>query len=638
MNVSPDYTGFRNAARRLLEPLAALMLPGRADLAIAGPASDHDAQADRLESFARPLLLAAFWLHAVDRDGVGDALAFRDRIAAWFRDGLVAGTNPSGPHYWGPDASYHQHHVEMGLMVIALQFARGALWDPLADGERAQVAAWFGTSRGGGIVNNNHLFMSVHILEFLRVAEFEHRTDRAAINAHLNQLETMYRGDGWFEDGINQAYDHYNAYAFHFYGLCWARLHGDRDLERATRWREWARLFVDDYQYFFAASGEHPAFGRSITYRFNAINVFGLAVAEECTDLAPGMLRRLCARNLDFFLSRPIYQEQGCLAPGFTDRFDRIIEPYSCAASPYWAAKGFTPLLLPPTHAFWTDPEKPLPAERGFVRAMPVPGLITRSIDGEVEILNAGSMVSNSQTRYGPWKWSKIAYRTGTHFTFAFPESANYSYDGALTQTLDDGRIFGRHSTVAVEMDDDHVGYSYGLGFKVGQVNTGVETFVWWKAGWLLHVHTFNARQSIILRLGGFALPLKDRQAERPDSDNVMTAWSTDGRGTVLQPLAGSTAAEWDTRLDDTTERRHVAAPYHATPVLRTERLQGPGFLAALSWSGSDRSQAQPWTIFRGGEKAWVLSHPTLGQWIINHWALPDLSARKAPPLLSRNQ
>ena len=27
--------------------------------------------------------------------------------------------------------------------------------------------------------------------------------------------------------------------------------------------------------------------------------------------LAPGMLRRLCTRNLDFFLSRPIYQSQG---------------------------------------------------------------------------------------------------------------------------------------------------------------------------------------------------------------------------------------------------------------------------------------------------------------------------------------
>ncbi len=46
--------------------------------------------------------------------------------------------------------------------------------------------------------------------------------------------------------------------------------HGAREPERATRWREWARAFLADYQHFFAASGEHPAFGRSITYRSSA--------------------------------------------------------------------------------------------------------------------------------------------------------------------------------------------------------------------------------------------------------------------------------------------------------------------------------------------------------------------------------
>ena len=57
-----------------------------------------------------------------------------------------------------------------------------------------------------------------------------------------------------FEDGINQAYDHYNAYAFHFYGLMWARLHHASDEARATRWRDWAKLFVADYAHFFAAT------------------------------------------------------------------------------------------------------------------------------------------------------------------------------------------------------------------------------------------------------------------------------------------------------------------------------------------------------------------------------------------------
>jgi hypothetical protein len=618
-----SYLHWQDSARRLLEPLAALMHPGRADLDLAGAPSDHDKQADRLESFARPLTLAAFWLQSAPRP---EDAAFRARLAAWFREGLVSGTNPASPHYWGPDASYHQHHVEMGLMAIALQLAERDLWTPLTRAERDGVARWFATCRGGGIVNNNHLFMSVHILEFLGQHGYGRRTDRAVITAHLNQLETMHRGGGWFEDGINQAYDHYNAYAFHFYGLMWARLHGAAEPPRAQRWREWAQLFVRDYQHFFAASGEHPAFGRSICYRFNCINVFGLALAEGATELAPGMLRRLCTRNLDFFLSRPIYQEQGCLSYGFTDRFDKIVEPYSCAASPYWAAKGFAPLLLPSDHAFWRDAEQPLPAERpgGFVHLMRAPGLVTRSTPGgDIEILNGGSMVGNTQLRYGPWKWSKLSYRTGVHFTFAFPEISAVSLDSALTQQLDDGRIFGRHSTVVVEMDAEHLGYSYNLGFKTGQVNTGVETFVFWRAGWLLHVHHYEARQPVVLRVGGFALPLATPSVER----GALSAFSADGRGTVLQPLLGLPTSEWDTRLDDTTERRHVAAPYHVTPIAKTARHTGAGVLAALSWAGTDRAESAAWSVVSGAAGAWKLTHPKLGGWDIRHWSLPALTS-----------
>lgn len=640
MPLPAPYRHWQNSARRLLEPLAALMRPGHADLPLAGAPSDHDKQADRLESFARPLTLAAFWLQS---SAHAEDAPLRTQITTWFRAGLLIGTDPASPHTWGPDASYHQHHVEMGLTAIALQVAPGDLWDPLPPAEKARVARWFATCRGGGIVNNNHLFMSVHILEFLGKHGFAHRTDRAVINAHLNQLETMHRGGGWFEDGINQAYDHYNAYAFHFYGLMWTHLHGAADPTRAARWRDWARLFVRDYQHFFAASGEHPAFGRSITYRFNCLNVFGLALAENCTDLAPGLLRRLCTRNLDFFLSRPIYTEQGALAPGFTDRFDRIIEPYSAPASPYWAAKGFTPLLLPPDHAFWRDPEQPLPAERGFVHVMPAPGLVTRSVPGgDIEILNAGSMVGNTQLRYGAWKWSKLSYRTGVHFCYAFPEISAVSPDSALTALLDDGRVFGRHSTVAVELAEDHLGYSWNLGFKTGQVNTSVETFVFWNTGWLLHVHHYEARQPVVLRVGGFALPLTEvgtvalngpPELAPPTGRLGATAatlsvFSSDDHGTALQPLLGFSSTEWDTRLDDTTERRHVAAPYHVTPVVKTARHTGTGILAALSWAGTDRGESAPWEIISSTAGTWKLTHPKLGAWEIHHWSLP---ARPTP-------
>jgi hypothetical protein len=516
----------------------------------------------------------------------------------------------------------------MGLMAIGLGLARAELWEPLAAADRALVMAWFATARGGGIVNNNHLFMSVHILEFLGTEGAGRPTDRAIIEAHLDQLETMHRRHGWFEDGANQAYDHYNAYAFHFYGLFWVLQHGHRDPARAARWRGWARDFTDDYQHAFAASGEHPAFGRSIAYRFNACAPFALAVATGATDLPLGRVRRLCTRNVEFFLARPITDAStGCLAPGFTDVWPEIVEGYSCPASPYWCAKGFTSLLLPADHPYWSAPEAPLPSENpvGFVRAVRAGGLVLRGLPGgEVELLNAGSMVSNTHLRYGAWKWSKLSYRTGVGFTYAFPEPTTWSADGALIARWDDGPSIGRHSTTATALAADHLGFVCNLGQKIGQLGVAVETWVFWRAGWLLQLHRVEPRQPVVLSLGGFALPLSSPAVGAPRAaTDYLAASAPDGRAVALQNLGPTATPGWDERPDEIAPRRHTHAPFHLTPVFTFPRQTSPLFLAALAWSGRDGPEAEPWSPVRLAAGDWMLAHPALGEWRIVHDALP---------------
>src|SRR3954468_8302003 len=95
------YRHWQSAARRLLEPLAGLMQPGRASLEIQGAPSDHDRQADRVESFARPLTLAAFYLQSAPEDdaSASTARAFRAQLSRWFREGIVAGTDPQSREY-----------------------------------------------------------------------------------------------------------------------------------------------------------------------------------------------------------------------------------------------------------------------------------------------------------------------------------------------------------------------------------------------------------------------------------------------------------------------------------------------------------------------------------------------------------
>lgn len=608
-----------------------LAQPGRATLPIHGPASANGANSDRLEAFARPLLLAAHYLQSAPENAPdGTDAEFRARTAAWFREGLVAGTKIGGPEYWGPDSNYSQVHVEMGLLCLALQIAPAQLWTPLARAEQDQVAHWLSSARHTGYVDNNHYFMGIHLLEFLHAQGYGQPGDAAQIDAFFDRLEYLHRGNGWFQDGINQSFDYYNAYAFNFYGLWWAHLHGGRNPTRARRWREWARSFTRDYEHFFAASGEHPAFGRSITYRFNAVATFGLTVLEDCTDLPLGRIRRLCTRNVDFFLRHPIFQDQDCLALGWLDRFDASAELYSGAGSPYWAAKGFSPLLLPPQHEFWRAPEEPLASERGdHTRVIAPAGLVVRSTGGEVELLNAGSQISSTNLRYGAWKWSKTAYRTGISFTCAFPAQGNWSADSALVARLPDGRIYGRHSTVAVDLKETHLAYRWALGFAPDQFNISVDTQVWWRAGWLLQIHRFDAWQPAELRLGGYALPLAQPHCERAGSAARLEAWDAAGQaGAVLQTVHGFDSVDWDVRLDEKTPRAHMAAPFHVTPLAICRRAAGTGVLVALAWAGGldRRPEAAPWRVVAARAGDWQLEHPHLGDWSLQDAQLPSLT------------
>ena len=619
-----SYRHFSEMTEELVRPLVALVEEGRATLAIAGPPSDHGLMADELESIARPGLLLALWLQmkpATEHEGE------REAVARWYREALVMGTDPSHPEYWGDLMNYHQHGVEMAIMTMSLTVARDWIWDPLSPSEREQVASWLGQIRGNARYWNNHLYFGILVLEFLRAEGHGQPGDGQAIQFMFELLEGMHMGNGWFKDGINETYDHYNAYAFHTYGMWWVSQYGRTDPDRARRWSNWARLFIQDYAHFYAASGEHIPYGRSITYRFNGLGVFGLAAALDLGALPLGEMRRLCRKNLEYFLAHPIGQDQGCLSIGWTDRFHGIAEPYSCAASPYWAAKGLMMLTLPPEHPFWTAEELPYPAERGdFVRVIPAPRFVLRGLDGEVELLNAGSQVSRGNARrYGPWKWSKLAYRTGHGFLVGDDLNA-YPTDAVLTVRREaTGQVFGRHPTIPLLAERDHLAYLYALGTRDDDFNLPVRTDVFWKGDWLLAIHQVESREPVTYQHGSFAIGLA---AGEPGETEVRDGYALAGDGrlySAVQSITGFPVSRIDRRAAG-EPRRHLTHPYHATPVIAsTEPQTGKSVLAVLLWSGETPGEGQPWTLREGQAGHWSLFHPVLGEWKLENPALPEL-------------
>jgi hypothetical protein len=627
VNTAPDggYAWWRSAAENLLVPLAALMKPDKADLPLRGQASNHGVQADRLESFARPCLLAAHWL--VSEPAAAEKLS-RDEIAAWFRRGLVVGTDPSSPESWGPTANHHQHTVEMAALTLALQIARSSLWEPLSKPEREQVARWFASIRGAGLHRNNHMFFSVMTLAFLNQEGFARSSDGPVMRHLLDVLESMALGGGWFIDGMNETVDYYQAYAFHYYGQWWARLYGYTDPKRARRWKDWTRQFLKDYVHFFAASGETPPFGRSLCYRFAASAPFGLAELCGVAAVPPGQARRVCTRNLDFFLRQHVLQEQGALSLGWTDEFPGITEAYSCAGSAYWAAKGFSPLLLPSQHRFWRAKEERLPSEKSdFQIAVPQAGLVVRSHDGEVEVLNNANGISVGNIPFGTWKWGKLSFRSGIGGEIA-PSAGRYPLDAALTAEFVTGSIYGRHQCQPVAVAADHCASVYGLGDRFSQNHASVETHLWWKGGWQFQWHRVTAYQPAVFRLGTYSLPLPEgRWTELTVNDDFAHA-SNGQHGVAIQPLLGFHGVK--ANESEPHKRTHLLAWHSLTLTAETEKVVGEQHLLALVWVGLNQKERESWKVISSSEGKLKLRHPALGGWQITQAELPKLSIATA--------
>jgi hypothetical protein len=599
------------------------MEPGRADIPISGKASDHDTAADRVESFARPCLLAGHWLQA-DPSGEDGELS-RESVSAWFREGLLAGTDPDSPHYWGPTANYHQHTVEMAALVLSLEMARPWLWDPFSSDEKAQIAEWLGSVRGVSLHANNHMFFCVLPTEFLRGEGYELPTDGAVVDRLLDHLESMHLGGGWFVDGMNEAVDYYNAFGFHYWGLWWSLLYGQRNPSRAGRWLDWADPFLQDYAHFFAVSGEHPPFGRSMHYRFAASAPFAVAIKAGVKSVQPGLARRVCTRNLAFFLQHPIGQAEGCLSAGWINDFRTMAEPYCCPGSPYWAAKAFAPLLLPPDHEFWTAPEQPMPSERGdFSRAIAPATFVIRSTGGDVELLNAGTWVNASNRRFGTAKYGKFSVRTGVG-QLTQTEHSVYPPDCALTARLTDGTVFGRHTTHAVEVSDDHLMCLFSLGEKTNQQNVQVESFIGWNGGWQIHVHRYVAREPVTLSLGSYALAGTRPEDLRITEGDKITGVVNPTHSIAVQSLIGFDRTRVSKTPEPDGERLHIYATHSVTLILESAVEPGQGVLAGLTWVGAPDAKIEPWTKIKVCGECLTLENNARETWTVRHRALSNV-------------
>ncbi|MET7280594.1 DUF2264 domain-containing protein [Kribbella sp. NPDC005582] len=397
-------------ADQLLLSVRGWASPDHARIDLPGQQSAYGPDSDSLEAFARSFLLAAIRLKGEDGKDPHD-------LAEWYAAGLRAGTDPASPHAWPRPDQLGQAKVEACSIALGLHLSRPWLWDRLDDRDRSNIVAWLATVVGEQYPPINWVWFQIVVETFLKSVGGP--WSPADIESGLAVHESLYRADGWYADGPERAFDHYNGWALHVYPLLWASM--DPSLSGAAvqaAWRDRLSAFLDSTVHLIGGNGSPLVQGRSLTYRFAAAAPLWMGAITGATSQSPGVLRRASSGILKHFLDRGVPDQRGLLTLGWYDEWPGIAQSYSGPGSPYWAVKGMLGLMLPADHPVWVAAEEPLPVEESdFTVELSVPGWQvsgTRS-DGIVRVVNHGTDHSvPGDSRADSPLYARLGYSTHT--------------------------------------------------------------------------------------------------------------------------------------------------------------------------------------------------------------------------------
>lgn len=491
--------------------------PSGARQRLPGPRSHHGLLADELEGFSRSFIMAGPWLMN-DATGVFELDGKKYDVGSFYQKGILAGTDPEHPEYWGDISDYDQHLVEMASLAWSLYQGRRHIWDKFNEKQKKQVADYLNSVNSVKYHQNNWLLFNVVTNTVLKKLDMPYSEDK--IKTNLAACDSMYMGEGWYRDGNINRIDYYNSWAFHYYYLIWVYLDGESNPELAERHKERVHDFIHDFRYFFDKDGSVPCFGRSMLYRFAYLSSVAMAVRLGAWHGSLGEAKTMLNTGMKFYFDEPIFTESGHLSMGFVKPSATILEHYSCGGSPYWAAKAFNLLMLPEDHELWQAEEEDLPIHKNdFCRKLNKAGmhLMGDNRTGHIQLLNQKSFHDKSE--YNP-KYTNFAY--SSRFSYESGTSwGNTNCDNSLQYSED-----GIHFYQRWKFDSLHIGDRFSVSRAATRVSEGdgqfygidpegeITTLILLKDNQYFTFHKVKSSTDLAFREGGYPLGYDSGKAE----------------------------------------------------------------------------------------------------------------------------
>lgn len=271
------------ATLALLKPLIPCFSPGKGRIRLPVSTAAHfDETAAQLEGFARPLWAVGALLLGLGAETEHELAAeITETVQPWI-EGLVNGTDPNHPDYWGSMNDTDQRMVEAEIIAFALLAAPERIVGQLSEEAKSNTGNWLKSLHHLPMPKNNWRWFRV-FANLARVKALGESIDnvRDEIASDLDILDGFYRFDGWSADGpwltveqaqaeseqyaqtgrrdaigIGRQADYYSgSFAIQFSQLLYVRFAADLDPDRAEKYRQRARDFGAGFWRYFDASG-----------------------------------------------------------------------------------------------------------------------------------------------------------------------------------------------------------------------------------------------------------------------------------------------------------------------------------------------------------------------------------------------
>ncbi len=288
------------------------------------------------ESFSRPL-----WGLSFIKDDILTSKIFNM---------IKNGSNPKSKLYWGNISNNSQMIVELVPVLFYIYCNKEYYEKSFTKIDKENLNNYFYQINNIKCFNSNWLFFPILINTLLKVLNLNYNED--IINKNFKLLDKHYIGDGFYYDNDKYERDYYNSYSFHFYSLLYIYLddnsiYKDKIIERSNK-------FLNNIIYFYSNDGSNIPFGRSLIYRFATVSFFSAYILNNLyTKDNISIIKGIINRNINYFLTKDIYNIDNTFNIGYIYQNQLICEYYNSTSSTYWCLKSFIFLLLNEDNLFY---------------------------------------------------------------------------------------------------------------------------------------------------------------------------------------------------------------------------------------------------------------------------------------------